>query len=52
MPTKAELLEENMRLLKSAVKGWSHRLLYIAELGGDPTQIESIVSEMIDFSGE
>lgn len=50
--TKAELLEENIGLLKSAIKGWARRLLWIAELGGDPIQIENIVSEMDQFSGD
>jgi hypothetical protein len=60
MPTKAELLEENTRLIKSTIKGWAIRIQYMIdnyinsdEAGfGHVNQLQSLVSEMFSFSGE
>ena len=60
MPTKAELLEENSKLIKSTIKGWAIRIQYMVDsyINGDEAgfghvaQLQSIVNEMINFSGE
>lgn len=55
--TKAELLEENMRLLKNAIKGWANRLDFlidnvIEEQEKQEVYLASIIDEMKSFSGD
>ena len=58
IPTKAELLEENMALLKNAVKGWASRIQFIFanidSIGSDAfnKEIDNIVGEMLSLSGD
>ena len=60
MPTKAELLEENTRLIKSTIKGWAIRIQYMIdnyinsdEVGfGHVNQLHGLINEMVTFSGE
>lgn len=54
--TKAELLEENMKLLKIAIKGWANRLDFlidnvIEEQEEQEIYLASIIDEMLAFSG-
>ena len=57
MPTKAELLEENMKLLKNTIKGWANRLMFMFKnkdvmISEIMQQISIIIDEMLAFSGD
>lgn len=58
MPSKAELLEENLKLIKLSINGWVNTLKFLFNnvdmLGSDSVMggLDSIITEMDNFSGD
>lgn len=57
MPSKTELLEENIKLIKNTIEGWASRIQFIYanidKIGSDlfNREIDIIVGEMLKLSG-